>query len=104
MLTPTETKQAKSFLKANLTYISPEISHKKYYNNLQEVDARKAGSRAHTAFINYSRKLAQAFNGESYREMFDLYDGTNSRIIKNLKNKKVIQVGIFDITGRAAKT
>lgn len=99
LMTQSELKQAKAFGKANIIYCPPELNYKKYYNNLLEVDARKAGDIAQSAYDNYSYKLAQAFEGEVFGSMFDCHD---SGLLRALEKCKTINVGLFDF-GKAAK-
>lgn len=69
-MTPTESKQAKAFLKASFNRKDPDIDFPGYYSNLLEVDANKAGKKAKTEYEDFTKKLAKAFNAEYSATMF----------------------------------
>lgn len=100
VMTPLELKQAKAFGKADLIYCPMELNYNKYYNNILEVDARKAGLSAEKAYYDYSFKLAETFHSEVFGQLFDCLD--TSGLLRFLKKAKTINLGIFDST-RAAK-
>lgn len=71
-MTPTESKEAKAFLKARLTYKDPKIDYKAYHFNTLEIDANKAGHKAESEYYEFAMKLIKTFDAKYFINMFGL--------------------------------
>lgn len=89
-IAPENAELARKLWKADVLYCPHEISHKAYWNNFKEIDARAAGEKAKRGFEESSRKLAELFPGTDKR-LYQLDDDfLNDIIAEKLKNAKVV--------------
>lgn len=89
-IAPENAELARKLWKADVLYCPHEISHKAYWNNFKEIDARAAGEKAKRGFEESSRKLAKLFPCTDKR-LYQLDDDFLSDIIADkLKSAKVV--------------
>ncbi|MCM1338872.1 MAG: hypothetical protein NC191_04315 [Muribaculaceae bacterium] len=90
-LTAEEKELAKKFKEAENNYCQPEVDKDKYFNNLLEVDARKAGAEAASDFSTLELQLSAILNGKFNRLN---WDSTQFALLKSLENTPTIRRGI----------
>lgn len=66
LMTPSEIKEAKKFLKEFFKYGNPDTQYEKYYNNFLEVDARNSGVNAQGEYNDFTRKLIKTFAAKNF--------------------------------------
>lgn len=81
-MTQQEKKQAREFLKGQLTYCQPEKNYEKYYSSILEVDARKAGEEAAKEFDDASYRLAQAFDASDAGKFWRMFTLSPEIVVK----------------------